>query len=63
MAQQEKEMALTEKQRKEFEKLSKKLIKFLNEHFHPHTHIIIDQTSAELSYGEFAIRTDEFVKD
>lgn len=56
-------MALTEKQRKEFEKLSKKLIKFLNEHFHPHTHIIIDQTSAELSYGEFAIRTDEFVKD
>ena len=49
--------------REEFKQLSEKLIKFLNDNFHPHTHIIITPTGAELSEGLVAINTMEYVKD
>jgi hypothetical protein len=54
---------MTEKDRKKFEKLSKPLIKFINDKFNPHTKIIIDCDSAEIVVGEASFRTDEFIKD
>lgn len=49
--------------RKEFERLSKPLIEWLNENWNPHTKIIIDTTSAEVVSGEMSVVTTEFVKD
>ena len=56
-------MILKEEQTYEFEKLTKPLIKWLNENCHPHTTVIIDYDSAELSEGICAIRTKEFIRD
>jgi len=53
----------TDKQREEFIKLAKPLIKFLNDNFHPHTHIYIDCNSAELSEGCLAFTTEDYVRD
>lgn len=47
----------------EFEKLAKPLIKYLNDHFHPHVKIIIDGTSAEIVEGQMAFTTEEYIKD
>lgn len=44
----------------------KEFIKFMNENpsiFCPHDKIIIDQTSAEIVRGEFAVFTKEFLRD
>jgi len=54
---------MTEEQQKEFEKLTNPLIKFINDHGHPHMTIIIDNSSAELLSGEMCHRTEEFWKD
>lgn len=56
-------MILTEEKRKEFEEVVKPVMKWLNENCHPHVHIIISTTNAELSEGVSAIHTMEFVKD
>ena len=56
-------MNLNEEQRKEFEKLSKQLIEWLNNNCHPHTSIVVTPTNAELLEGVCAIQTMEFVKD
>lgn len=47
----------------EFERLSRPLIKFLNERRNPHTSIRISTDSAELLSGGMAIHTDEFIED
>ena len=41
-------MKLNETQIKEFEKISRPLIKFLNDNFHPHVKVVVDCTNAEL---------------
>lgn len=50
------------KHREEFERLTNPVIKWLNDHWHPHVHIIIDQTSAEVSEGLLAHKTEEFLE-
>ena len=47
----------------EFEALAKPMIKFLNDNFCPHCHIYIDPTTAELSEGDMAFYTEEFLND
>lgn len=57
-------MILTKEQQKEFSELSKPLMKFLNNNFHPHITVIVTPTSAELleeSCGTGQIL--DFVKD
>lgn len=44
-------MVLTEEQQKEFERLSRPLLKFLCDNCHPHVNIIITPTNAELLEG------------
>jgi hypothetical protein len=48
---------------KEFETLSKPLIKWLNDNGNPHTKIEITCTSAEVYGGLVIINTEEFIKD
>jgi len=54
---------LTEEQRKEFEELSRPLIKWMNDNMHPHAHIVLDNTRAELSEGICAFGTEDYLKD
>ena len=56
-------LPLTKEQREEFEKLSKPLIKFLNDNLDPHCKIIIECDYAEILSGLCGIPTDEFIKD
>ena len=46
-----------------FKAAAKPLIKWLNENANPHASVIVDCTSAELSIGEIAFNTKEFLKD
>ena len=39
------------------------LIKYLNDHHHPHTTVIVTPISAEVLEGVLTHRTVEFVKD
>jgi hypothetical protein len=48
---------------KELEALSKPLIKWLNENFHPHVTVIITPTSTELLEGLCAAPVTEYIKD
>ena len=50
---------MTKEQEKEFEEISKKMIRFLKENLHPHVHVIIDNQCAELSEGIFCSRIKE----
>lgn len=56
-------MNLTEQQRKEMFELAKPLIKWLNDHCHPHCNIVIENDSVELNEGQCAFVTQEFVRD
>ena len=56
-------MILTENQRKEFEGIVRPLIKWLNDNTHPHVHVVVDNTTAELSEGISCFRTEEYWKD
>lgn len=47
----------------EFEELSKPLIKYLNDNYHPHASIIIDCMHAEVLEGLEAFITEEFLRD
>lgn len=53
---------MNDSQRKEFEELTRPLIKWINDNGHPHMHIVIDNESAELSEGVCAFRTEEYWK-
>ena len=48
---------------REFEAVTKPLIKWLNEHHNPHTRIIVSNTGAELLSDEMAYHTLEYIKD
>jgi len=54
---------MNEDKKEEFTKLANQLIEFLNENHHPHTHIIITNTSAEISEGVLAFENEEFLRD
>lgn len=54
---------MTDEQRVEFEKLARPLIKFLNDNCNPHATIIITPTSGEISIGEVAFFTQDYVRD
>jgi len=54
---------LSKEQTTEFETLAKPLIKWLNDNTNPHASIVIDCDSAQINYGEYAIHTEEFIKD
>jgi len=56
-------MKTNEQKRKEFEELSRPLIKWLNDNMHPHATIIIDTTHAELVEGVCAFTTEDYLKD
>jgi len=47
----------------EFEKLARPLIKFLNDNYNPHASIYIKSMNAELSTGEMAFTTEDYLKD
>jgi hypothetical protein len=54
-------MLLTEYQRKEFENLSKPLIKFIVDNFDPHTIIIVECDGSQIKTGEYGFHTAEFI--
>lgn len=47
----------------QLEELVRPLIKYLAENHHPHTHLIVDATTAELSEGVESLHTTEYLKD
>ena len=57
------ELAQQEQERKEFESVVRPVIEWLNAHWHPHVTVVITPTSAELSVGEIAYSTTEFIRD
>jgi len=56
-------MIATKEQRAEFEKVTRPVIKWLNDNCHPHITVIIDVSSAELHEGVCRIYTEDYVKD
>lgn len=46
-----------------FDEAARPLIKFLNEHFNPHTKVIVTPNSAEILSGEMSFHTDDYIKD
>lgn len=64
-AEQEKDnkVKLNEEKSKELVKLSKPIIKFLNDNYHPHVCVLIDCGSVEFLEGIHTFRTSEFYKD
>ena len=63
LAEGRKKMILNEKQKREFEAVSRPLIKWLNDNCHPHVSVIIDSSHAELLEGAVAFRTEDYWKD
>lgn len=47
----------------EFAEASEPLIKWLAENVHPHHHVVVTSTSAELLEGQRTHRTEKFLKD
>lgn len=56
-------MILTEKQQGELLKVSKPLIKWLNDNCHPHVIALVEPGRVELTEGVCMQLTDEFIKD
>ena len=56
-------MILNEQQREAFEAVTRPVIEWLNKNCHPHVHVVIDQTSAELAEGVAAINTNDYLRD
>ena len=56
-------MILTLEQIKQLEELSKPIMKFLAENFHPHVKVIVENNRAEILEGSATVATDEFIKD
>ena len=54
---------MRKEQGEEFDKLADAMIKYLNDNHHPHTTIIIDNSSAELVVGERCYRTEKHWRD
>lgn len=56
-------MTMTEKQRQEFEDVTRPVIVWLNANCHPHVTVVIEPTSAELSEGIVAYTTHDYLRD
>ena len=56
-------MILNEQQRKEFEEVTRPVMKWLNDNCHPHVSVVVAPTSAELSEGVVAVRTNDYIHD
>ena len=56
-------MIATKEQIAEFEKVTRPVIKWLNDNCHPHVMAIIDPSSAELHEGVCRIQTEDYIKD
>lgn len=55
-------MTITKKQQEEFRALVSPLMKWLSG-FHPHVHVTVNSTEAELVEGVAAFQTTEYLKD
>ena len=56
-------MILNEQERNEFEVVARPVMEWLNKNCHPHVVVIVGPTSAELSEGICAVRTNDYVRD
>lgn len=56
-------MITSKEQKEELEEIVDPVIKWLNDNCHPHTHLVIDSTRAELSEGVCAIQNEKHIKD
>lgn len=56
-------MTLTAAQREEYAEVVKPLMKWLSENCHPHTHVVVESTYAELVEGVHIFRTNAFLRD
>ena len=56
-------MELNEKQLEELKQVTDAVIKWINENCHPHMHIVIDSTSAELHESVSLVLNDQHLKD
>nr|ELR5228783.1 hypothetical protein [Providencia rettgeri] len=53
---------MNSKDESEFEKVTKPLMKYLAENYHPHVKVVVDSSSSELIEVHSSISTDEFIK-
>lgn len=56
-------MVLNEQQRREFEAVTRPVIKWLNKNCHPHVSVVIEPTSAELLESVCAVHTKDYIRD
>ena len=56
-------MIMTEKERNEMLEAARPLIKWMNEHCHPHLKAVVDNTTIELLEGIATHKTEEFLRD
>lgn len=56
-------MILNDKQRAEFEVVTRPVIKWLNENCHPHVSVVIEPARAELLEGVCAYPTQDYIRD
>lgn len=56
-------MIISDEKREELDAVAEPLIKWLNDNFHPHVHVLIDGTSAELSESVCRVVNEKHVKD
>lgn len=54
---------VSEQARRDFERIAREMIAWLNEHMHPHTTVLISPTHAELLVGEIGFETFDYVRD
>lgn len=47
----------------EFEAITRPVIEFINQNYHPHVTVVIDPTSAVLSEGSIAYTTNDYLRD
>lgn len=52
-----------EERQASFEEAAKPLIKWLCDNMHPHSHVLVHSTCAELVEGSMVFNTEQFVKD
>jgi hypothetical protein len=56
-------MILTQEQVEKLLEVSKPLMKFLSENFHPHIKVSVDSTTSIIYEQSAGVRTEEFLKD
>lgn len=56
-------MILTKEQREELLEVSKSLMKFLSDNFHPHVSVTVDYCDVVFNEHSCRVRTEEFIKD